>query len=427
MLLFVLFFSMAVTVLLFMLGSALFADTSDLGKISRSKQALLTAEALAEDVAYRRIADLNVDTNEQLDLGGVVAYATTTFDNVLIEYRTQAEAEYQGVVRRSEVVVGEQSVDIDFGLLAGTGGINMENSVAIYGDVYANGPVIGANSAEIFGNAISAGPTGLLEGVSATGSVYAHTIDDINVEEDAYYTVQAGASTVWGTRYTPSPDMPYLPLPLSDSVIQQWKDDIVNTGTTIAATDPLCSSGTYTIDGDTTIGWLKIECDLSIRKTGAATIVTLNGPVWVEGNLEFRQGPEIRVDAALGRYSAQFIVDNEANRTTSSKIVIRNSTDFYGSGDSRSYVLLLSMNEDSSLGGAEDAIEIQQSANGRIIAYSADGSVVTSNGIDLIATVGHIIDLGQSSSVTYDVDVSKLFFPPAGNIIYELEDWQQIE
>jgi hypothetical protein len=370
---------------------------------------------------------MTLDTVEQVTLGGFTAHATTTYDPVREEYRTEARSEYIDVVRKAEVVVGEESVDFDFGLLSGTGGVNMANTVEIYGGLYSNGPVIGANSAIVYGDAISAGPGGLIEGITATGSVFAHTIDDINVEEDAYYSVQAGASTVWGTRYTPFPDMPTLPLPISDEVIQNWKDDIVSHGTVIAATDPECAGGTYTIDSDTTLGFVKIECNLNIRKTGASTVVTMNGPVWVSGDLELTQGPDIQIDPSLGKYSTQFIVDNESNRTTSSRIVIRNSTNFLGSGDSRSFVLLLSMNEDSSLGGTETAINIQQSANGHVITYAAQGLVETSNGIDLIATVGHLIDLGQSSTVTYDVSITELFFPPVGFPVYQLKDWQQIE
>lgn len=427
MLLFVLFFTFAATALLFSLGTALFADTSDFGKIARSKQVMLTAEAAVEDVAYRRVTDKDVDEVEEFNIGGVTAYATTTFNALWVEYTTRSEAEFAGVVRRAEAVVGEQNINIDFGLLAGTGGISMANNVDIYGDLYANGPVVGNNSAEIYGDAISAGPSGLLEGISATGSVYAHTINDINADEDAFYVVEAAASTVWGTRNNPWPDLPELPLPITDAIIQGWKDDILDIGTVIAATDPECLGGTYSITNDISLGWVKIECDLEIRKTGDTTVLTMTGPIWVEGNLDFRQGPEVRIDASLGRYSAQFIVDNESDRINSSQITIRNSTDFYGSGDSRSFVLLLSANEDSSLGGSNEAINIQQSANGDIIAYAANGLVTTNNGIDLIATVGHQIYLEQSSSIIYNVDVSKLFFPPAGDIVYELEDWEQIE
>ena len=232
---------------------------------------------------------------------------------------------------------------------------------------------------------------------------------------------------VAGTRYsTLSPTPPPADFPISTTTIQQWKDAVTNHGTVIAATDPACSSGTYTIDISMTIGYLLIECNLDIRDTGSpATTVTVTGPVWVQGNLSFTQGPTIRVHPSLGRRSVQFIADNPANRLTSSRIEIRNSTNFIGSGDSRSYIMLMSLNESAKLGGSEVAIDVAQSANGSMVAYTNDGLVEIGNSINLKSVTGYQMDIAQSSTVTYETGLASMFFTSGPGGGYILNDWRQ--
>ncbi len=432
MIIFVLFFAFSTSALLFALGQNIFSDLSDLNRLVDGKRALLASESLTDDVVYRRVfGTFDIDNVETLILDSVVVHSTTTYDSPADVYTIETLGRIGGVVRKSfaEMSIGAGSA-FNYGLQAGNGGIDVANNSSIIGNVYSNGAVVGAGNAEVLGDIVSAGPAGLIQTIAATGSVYANTIDNIEADGDAYFNIQIGTDAqnpVGGTRNSPWVVAPTSTFPIPTSTIQEWKDVVDDYGTVIAATDPACSSGTYTIDTSITIGYLKIECDLDIQKTGVSTIVTLTGPIWVQGNLSFTQGPTIRVHPSLGRRSVQMIADNPSDRLTSSQIEIRNSTNFIGSGDSRSYIMLLSMNESAKTGGSEIGVNISQSANGSVVAYTDSGLVEIGNGIDLRAITGYQINVAQNTDVVYEVGLASLLFTAGPGGGYILNDWQQGE
>jgi hypothetical protein len=135
----------------------------------------------------------------------------------------------------------------------------------------------------------------------------------------------------------------------------------------------------------------------------------------------------MQVDASLGRRSVQFIVDNPSNRLTSSKIEIRNSTLFNGSGDSRSFIMLMSLNESAALAGTQKAIDVTQSANGKVIVYADRGLIEIGNGITLKEVTGHKINIANSATVIYESGLSSLLFTSGPGGGYSLEDWRQVE
>jgi hypothetical protein len=260
-----------------------------------------------------------------------------------------------------------------------------------------------------------------------TGSVWANTIDHITAGGSAYYNVQVGTNAqnpVSGTRYTPSTNLPAASFPISTTTIQEWKDDINNTGTVITAADPLCSSGTYDINTSISIGNVRIDCDVDIKSTA---VVTLTGPIWVQGNLDFTNTVVINAHASMGRKSVPIIVDKPSNRLTSSKIDLQNSATFNGSGDSRSYILLLSMNNSSSLGGSEVAISLKNTVNGDLLVYAADGMVDIQNSISLKEVTAHKVKIRNSAQVIYETGLADIVFEAGPGGAYALEDWRQVE
>lgn len=431
MLVFVLFFSFSAGAIIFSLNQSIYSDLRDFNRLTGAKQAFYTSESLLEDMVYRQVFDsFSLNTTETLALGGATAQATTTYISADDEYLTKSTGLFGRVQRHTEAIVSiTGGSSFSYGLQAGTGGITLANSADIYGNVYSNGSVIGAGSSEIFGDLVSAGASGLLKDVTATGTVYANTIDRVSAGGDAYYNTQIGTNAqnpVAGTRHTPATNQPVVDFPLSTTTIQDWKDDVVNYGTVITAADPLCASGTYTIDTSVTIGFLKVECNLEIRKTGAGITVTLDGPIWVQGNLSFSQGPTMQVDSALGRRSVQFIVDNPSNRLTSSKISVNQSTDFNGSGDPRSYIMLLSENDSAYNGGTEKAIDVAQSANGSVLVYSGRGLIDIGNGVELTEVTGYKINLAQNADIIYETGLSSLLFTAGPGGGYTVADWRQV-
>jgi hypothetical protein len=428
MLLFVMFFTVASTAMVIGLSQSMYSDLSDFNKLSRSKQAYLAAESIVEDMTYRTIADETLNSSESLTVGGVTAYATSTYNSPLDQYEIRGQAAAKQAVRKAEsILTVTTGTSFFYGMQTGTGGVVLENTAQVIGNLYSNGSVTAKNTPQVQGDVVSAGVTGLVKDLTLTGTVRANTIDHINAGGSAYYNVQVGTNAqnpVAGTRYTPASNMPTATFPISTTTIQEWEDDINNTGTVISASDPLCSSGTYTINTNISLGNVRIDCDVDIR---SSAIVTLTGPVWIKGNLDFTNTATINVHSSLGRKSIPMIADKPTNRTTSSKIDMMNSVSFNGSGDARSYVLLLSMNKSSSLGGSEVAISLQNTVNGDVLVYAADGMVDIQNSIVLKEVTAHKVKIRNSAQVVYETGLEDLVFDAGPGGTYSVVDWRQVE
>ena len=426
MLFFIVFFVMASGALTFLLSRSTGSDSFIVSSLASSKQAYFTSESALEDIVMRIMSNESMGPVYVLN-DDVLGRATTTVvynftDDV---YTIQSVAK---VGRTTRVGIVELSAGdgtaFNYGLQTGNGGFVISNSGSITGNAFSNGSVAGSGSSVIRGDVISSGPTGLVSGVHATGSVWTNTLDDSLIEGDAYYNAVGSPSVVNGTRYTPvatttNPEA----LPIPDTEIDSWKQEIIDTGTIIPATS--CTAGEYLIDSDTSIGNVKIECDLRIRKTGASTVVTLTGSVWVAGNIDFEQGPRIQVDPGLGKRSVQIIADNPSDRLTSSQVSIRNSTEFAGTGHPSSIIMVVSQNESSELSGPETAIDIAQSSNGDLILYAGHGKIQIGNSIYLKSVTAHLIDIGNNSDVVYDTGLTSVLFTGGPGGGYVITDWVQ--
>lgn len=428
MLLFTLFLAFAATALVLGLNRAILSDLRDFNQLVRSKQALLLAEAAVEDTVTRiGFGNYGLDTVETVTLNGVTGIATTTYDVVEDEYRIVGRSSFASVERSSEALVAiAAGSSFNYGLQAGNGGINLSQSATVVGNIYSNGPITGFNRSDIYGDIVSAGPSGYIEDVHATGSVYAYEISDLLVDQDAYFFTYSGAtSTILGTPYITPTYQPTSTLPISTTTIQEWKDAITDVEEIDDPTSVCYGGGTYTINVDITIGYVQYECDVEI--TGNNTDVTLTGPVLVEGNLTFSNGPNIAVDSGLGRRSVQMIAASSTNKTTSSQIDVAQSTSFAGSGDSRSFILLFSENESASLGGSEIAIRLGNSSEGDLLVYAGDGLVDIQQQINITEVTGYQIDIANNSSVTYESGLANVLFTSGPGGAYRLAGWSQIE
>lgn len=424
MLLFIIFFVITASAMTFLLSRSTGSDAYILGSLSSSKQAYITAESALEDVVMRTMNGDTVGATTTLrELSGV-ATTTVSYNNVTDIYTIKSIA---NTGRSSRISVVELSpgagTAFNYGLQSGNGGFELVNSASIVGNAFSNGLVVGQGSSMIYGDVVSAGPTGIIRAIEATGTSWSNTLDNSLIQGDAYYNVVATPSTVNGTRHTPFTVINPEPLPIPDSEVDAWKTKIQDTGTVIPASS--CSSGTYTINSNTTIGNVIIDCNLEIKKTGPSTIVTLTGPVWVKGNIIMSSGPTIKISPTVGRYSVQMIADNPTNRLTSSKITVGNSTQFIGSGHASSFIMLISQNNASENGTSDEAIDIGQSSSGDLILYAGHGMVDVNNQIHLKSVTGYKIEIGNNSSITYDTGLANVLFTGGPGGAYVINDWYQ--
>ena len=381
--------------------------------IEKGVESLYAAEGVSADVTYRLVKGLSVDTTETIDYGEIQATATTTtvFDGKEVEATGNSLSHTRK--NRTHLTTGS-GVSFNYGMQSGEGGVVLENSSSVRGNVYSNGPVTGSGNT-IKGDVISAGVNGLVEDIYATSSVYAHTIQDSTIDGDAHYQTISG-TTVNGTLYPASEDLATSSLPISDEMIAEWEAEAEAGGV-------ISSPCEYEIDTDVTIGPIKIDCDLEIN--GSPT-VTLAGPVWVKGDIEIENSAVIRVSPSLSGKSVPIIADNPSDRSDSSSISLENSAVFQGSG-ANSFVVFISQNNDAENGGDNVAITMKNSATGDVLVYAGHGEISLQNSVNVKEVTGWRIRTKNSAEVLYETGLANLLFTggPAGG--YTFDSWREIE
>lgn len=383
--------------------------------IEKGAEGLYAAEGISQDVVYRLINGITVDAVETLSLGVATGTATTT--TVFDGKEVVSGGSRLGFVRKNKAHLTTGSgVSFNYGMQSGEGGIILENSSSVSGNVYSNGPIDGSESNLIKGSVVSAGPSGSIEGVHATSSAYARTITDSDIDGDAYYQTISDTS-VDGALHPGSPDQATSSLPISDALIAAWEAEAAAGGT-------ISSPCPYEIDDDVTLGPKKINCDLVIN--GDPT-VTLGGALWVSGNITIQNTATIKVSSSLGGTSVPIIADKLSNQTTSSKISAENSVVFQGSGSSGSYVLLVSQNKSAEQGGSEKAITLKNSVDGDLLVYAGHGEILLENSIDVKEVTAWRIRLKNSAEILYDTGLANLLFTGGPSGGYTLDLWKEVE
>lgn len=303
-------------------------------------------------------------------------------------------------------------VSFRYGIQSGNGGfvLNGNSNSWVDGNVFSGGPVVATGQGDLIkGDVISAGATGLINSIHATGTAFAHTIQNSTIEKDAHYqtitsTTVSGSNCPNAHCFPNSTDQNTVALPISDAQISQWESDAaVNVAT--------CTNGSYTISSNVTLGPLKIPCDLNINGTGGGVIVTIAGPVWVQGNISTSQTSIIKMAASLGSQNVAIIADNPTASTTSGTISITQNVSFQGSGSVGSFVFMISQNGDAENGGTHnvDALTMNNGSSA-LVAYASHGRITLSQSTGVKEVTAYKIVLANSAQVTYDSGLPSTIF-----------------
>lgn len=377
-----------------------------------SKKSYFLAESGSEDVLYRIIKNMIISSSETITLDSNLT--TTTVNTILGNKEISSLGDVSSLQRKTNLTLSTSpGASFNYGVQVGPGGLILENTARITGNVYSGGTITASDNT-IYGDAVSAGSTGLINNIHITGSAYAHTIQNSDVDADAYYVVKTN-TTVNGILHPNNPDQPVADMPISDAQIAELEADALEGGV-------ITSPCPYIIDSSRTIGPVKITCNLEI--SGNPT-VTLNGSVWVTGNVSIKNTAIIRASAGLGNKSVVIIADNPSNRITSSSVVLANSSQFFGSGSSGSFVFLISQNNSAELGGNEDAISMDNSSSGSVILYASHGLININNSATLKEVTGYKLKARNSANIVYDTGLMSTLFTSGPGGGYKIIGWQE--
>jgi len=386
-----------------------------------SKQAGALSDAGIEDVTYRIKKAFLYDAIEYVRLGLLTSTTTVVTATGGSSKTVTALGDVDSRIRQKGVtLIKGDRVEFNYGVQTGEGGFALANTASVLGNIYANGPVTGAGNT-VTGTVVSAGPSGLISGIYATQSLYAHTIQNSSTGGSAYYQIGSGINLIGGggALYPDSPDRATSSMPISDAQIAEWEADAV-AGGTISGPCP------YKIITGVTIGPIKINCDLELSNSA---VVTIAGPVWVNGNISFKNSAGVKLASALGSNSTAFIADKLTNRITASLITILNSTTFTDSGTAGSFLFLISGNTAQGMGpnGAVTAIDLANTASGPVVLYSNHGMITLGNSSQLKSITGYLVSMKNSAQLIYDEGLESALFDTGPGGSWDVDVWKETQ
>lgn len=407
------FLIISVTIVVGSSGTVI-ADRKSAQNLIKSKASYFVSEAGVEDVLYRIIKSKNYSDTETLTLDGNIASVIVTGDGTK---EVVATGNASNLIRKIKTnLIAGTGASFHYGVQVGEGGLVMSNTSRVDGNVFSNGQIKGSNSNIINGDVISAGSYGLVADINSAGSVYSHAITSSIVDQNAYYQT-ISATSVGGTSNPGSQDQSVAPMPISDAKIEEWKSEALMGGV-------YSSPCPYYTIGTISIGPRKINCDLHI---GNEDTITLNGNVWVSGNIYISNHAILKINPSLGDKTVVMIADKETDRSSSGNIYLKNHPEFFGTGSEKSYILLISKNNNAETGGDDDTINSENGVSGKVILYAPHGKINLENNSNIKGASAYKIKLGNSARITYEIGIANLLFTSGPSGGYHIDNWQETQ
>lgn len=414
----VVFFICISAIVIFGLANPVVRHIAMATSIASSKESLYVAEAGIEDIIYRLKYNLPVSSSQTINLNGHTAtiLVEDSMDGKIITANGEANNYFRKI--KTHLAFGT-GISFHYGIQAGRGGFVLQNSSTVTGNVYSSGSVLGSGNI-IDGDVVSSGDTGLIDGIHVKGSAYSHIIKNSNIDKDAYYT-SINNSVVLGASHSGSPDQGHIDLPISDEQIGLWEAEAEAGGVINSSS---CVGGFYEINSSATLGPVKINCGLIVKGNNA--VLTMAGPIWVAGNIKTQTGSTIKIAPSLGSKNVALIADNPADKSGSGIVSIEQNSQFQGSGFPRSFVFIISQNNNAEMGGTTNAFNMGQSS-GALVAYASHGLITLGQSVGIKEATAYKIILQNTANVTYDSGLPSSLFStgPAGG--YDIFSWKEIE
>ncbi|MDP3769392.1 MAG: hypothetical protein U1A25_00030 [Candidatus Sungbacteria bacterium] len=237
-----------------------------------------------------------------------------------------------------------------------------------------------------------------------TGNINADTISNCTVNGNGAYNTSTSC-TILGSQTTPTtPPADPLPqaLPISDGVIQDWKDAAAAGGTT---------TGDVTVSGTLSLGPQKITGKLTVSN-GATLIVT--GTLWVVGDIVFDNNAIIQLHSSYGAISGVIISD--------AKIDVKNGAALSGSGNPSSFLMALAAKNST----GEEIINVDNNSTGAIY-YAGKGWIKFSNNAEAKEATAYGIRLDNNAVITYDSGLASAQFSSGPGGGYDVQQWREVQ
>lgn len=230
-------------------------------------------------------------------------------------------------------------------------------------------------------------------GALVGGDAHADTMEDLAVTGGAYYQLEQNVTA--GSLHPDSPDPVAKPMPISDSNIQDWKNQAASFGVhtgDINNCPSVLPAGEY-------IG--------SVNLPGTCTVI-VGSPIWVTGSFNMTNSDTAKLDPSYGSSSGVIIADGF--------VTMANNNSLIGTGNSGSYLILLSTYDTRDDPLHQIAINITNNGNSGIV-YTNLGSISLANNNNLTEVTAWELLLSNNVIVTYSQGLASAFFTsgPSGS------------
>lgn len=254
--------------------------------------------------------------------------------------------------------------------------------------------------------------------ITVNGTVRANTINNSTIGADAYYQ-SISNTTVAGIEFPGSPDVPPADMPISDANITDWKND-AGCGSQPAQGSCL-HTGDFVVDDDVSIGPLTITGDLLLNQNNKT--LTILGTVYVQGNIDLKEGSTLRCAGSYGTDSCLVIADGWIHSD--------NNADFSGSGSGGSYMMLLTTLACTGSSGTgcthhTSAVDLHNGTQASII-YASAGQVNLHNTVSVKQITAYKIRIDNASTISYESGMASTLFSAGPGGSWQIDVWEEIE
>jgi len=397
-------------VMIIMLGMALSMSflianrQKSIANTVKSTQSYYAAEAGIEDALLRlkktpQISSLSYSLN--------VANAIVSVDipgTIGISKSLTSQANNAGMFTNVKTICSmdnTQSASFHYGVEVGEGGLIMGNGSEIMGNVFSGGNISGSGT--IDNDAVVSGNGHSINGVTVKGNAFVYScLSGARINGDLTY-VQGGSHTctVDGATNMQTQEISQQPLPIPQSQIDNWKSEASTVCSSLEVSK--LSGNNKTVS----LGPCKIVGDLTF---GNGDVLTLTGTVYVTGNINLGQHNSINLSSSYGSLGGALVADGAINTGTNNI--------FSGSGQTGSYVLIISTNS------SDSAISVNNNSSGAVF-YASAGAVIISNNVSVIEATGYKVIMNSNSKIQYSAGVVNIYFTSGPGGGWKVTSWQE--
>jgi len=422
----------AIVVLIIMLGIAMSLaflvvnQQKIIGNSLTSYKSFSAAEAGIEDALLRLTKGMNLPSSYTLTLGSGTFNVVILSDIIEGTKTITSTGNVNSRIRKVQVVCRISTTDLSFhyGIQVGDLGLQMNGNAVVHGNIFSNGPITGDSNTKIYGDAISAGPSGLINTMNIKddeggGSAWAATITGGNkcvIDGDAHYTTSIDCDTVGGSI---SPGTPVTPqdMPITQDEIDDWQKEAEDGGTPIAG---------YSLGGndEDSLGPIKVDGDMSLDSNAELTVT---GTIWVTGDLSLTSNVKVQLDSGYGILSGVIVVEGQI--FVDSNVVLCGSEGFKEAvkecyPSTGSYLMLLSTYP--SVFSANPAISAKSNTETAVL-YASAGFVSLDSSAALKEATGLGIYMASNAEVTYETGLVDARFGSGPGGGWQVASWKEIE